>query len=294
MKPLSPLGMASASALLAVSLCSTNCATNTTARRDDSSVMEISVPEQKMALFRDGELVKTYPISTSKFGLGDERGSYKTPVGKFEVAKKIGDGKPAGAVFKSRKWTGEVIEPDSPGRDPIVSRILWLEGLERRNRNAYSRYIYIHGTAAEKDVGTPASYGCIRMKSEDVIDLHDRIGEGAKVYVLKRKLDLEPAEPAPSPADRNHPALPSEIVPPAETIPEPAPLEPAVRLADSEKETASPPRTEPGALRAIRPISSTPIRKEIRKQDVVRKSLVIDLPARHRPVPGEASERGPE
>lgn len=170
------------------SLSMSSCAVQTAAKRDSLHVMEVSVPMQKMALYRQGELVKTYPVSTSKFGLGDEKGSYRTPAGKMEVAEKIGAGKPAGAVFKSRKWTGEVIKPDSPGRDPIVSRILWLNGLEPSNKNAYARCIYIHGTAAERNIGTPASYGCVRMKSKDVIDLHDRVGEGSKVFVVRKGL----------------------------------------------------------------------------------------------------------
>lgn len=171
----------------------TSCAVQSSARSDSLNVMEVSVPMQKMALYREGELVKTYPVSTSKFGLGDEKGSYRTPPGRMEVAEKIGGGKPAGAVFKSREWTGEVIKPDAPGRDPIVSRILWLKGLEPKNANAFARCIYIHGTAAERDIGKPASYGCVRMKSKDVIDLHDRVGEGSKVFVVQKGLwrDME-------------------------------------------------------------------------------------------------------
>jgi len=169
------------------------CTVKTSASRDSAHLIKVSVPDQKMALYHQGELVATYPVSTSKFGLGDERGSYKTPTGRMEVVKKIGGEAPLGAVFKSRKWTGEVLPPDAPGRDPIVSRILWLNGLERQNRNAYSRYIYIHGTAAESDIGTPASYGCIRMRSTDIADLYEKIGEGTTVYVMRRAIpDVEP------------------------------------------------------------------------------------------------------
>ena len=176
------------SIILVAAVSLSSCAVQTSAKRDSLNVMEVSVPQQKMALYRQGELVKTYPVSTSKFGLGDEKGSYRTPLGKMEVAEKIGGGKPAGAVFKSRQWTGEVIKPDAPGRDPIVSRILWLKGLEPKNQNAFSRCIYIHGTAAENDIGKPVSYGCVRMKSKDVIDLHDRVGEGSKVFVVQKGL----------------------------------------------------------------------------------------------------------
>lgn len=154
-------------------------------------MLKVSVPTQEMILYKEGKMVKIYPVSTSKFGLGNEKGSYQTPLGRMQVAEKIGGGKPAGAVFKSRKWTGEVIKPDSPGRDPIVSRILWLRGTEKKNDNTYSRCIYIHGTAAEKDIGKPVSYGCIRMTSNDVIDLYRKVGEGATVYITKKDLSEE-------------------------------------------------------------------------------------------------------
>ncbi|MEM6279932.1 MAG: L,D-transpeptidase, partial [Verrucomicrobiota bacterium] len=146
----------------------------------------------------EGALVKTYPVSTSKFGLGNEKGSYRTPLGKMEVAEKIGHGKPAGAVFKSRKWTGEILKPNAPGRDPIVSRILWLNGLEPKNKNTYSRCIYIHGTAAEYSIGKASSYGCIRMKSRDIIDLFGKVGEGSKVFIVRKELwkDEEKAQAA--------------------------------------------------------------------------------------------------
>lgn len=151
---------------------------------DTHSKMIVSVKDQAMLLTKDGKPVKAYKISTSKFGLGNTPKSRKTPLGKMAVAKKIGAGAPSGAVFKSRKRTGEVLKPNAPGRDPIVSRILWLKGLERKNQNTFGRYIYIHGTPEEWKIGRPASYGCIRMKSKDVIDLYGRIGEGARVEVV--------------------------------------------------------------------------------------------------------------
>lgn len=186
---------------LTVSFLAVSCSVPSSATRDSLHVMEVSVPQQKMALYREGALVKTFPISTSKYGLGDEKGSYRTPPGRMQVAEKIGAGKPAGAVFKSREWTGEVVKPDAPGRDPIVSRILWLKGLEPKNENAYSRCIYIHGTAAEKDIGRAVSYGCIRMKSKDVIDLYDKVGEGADVVVVRHNLwrEFKQAEEAAQP-----------------------------------------------------------------------------------------------
>jgi len=149
----------------------------------------VSVKDQRMSVIDKGEVVKTYPVSTSKFGLGNSRGSKHTPLGTMRVAKKIGKGAPLGAVFKSRKRTGEVLKPNAPGRDPIVTRILWLEGTEAKNRNTFSRYIYIHGTPEERKIGSPASYGCIRMKSRDVIDLYNRLKIGSSVKVVKYSLD---------------------------------------------------------------------------------------------------------
>lgn len=149
----------------------------------------VSVKEQKLAIYnRGGSISKEYPVSTSKFGVGDKPGTYGTPLGVHEVIAKIGHGAPSGAVFKSRKWTGEVIKPDAPGRDPIVSRIMWLRGMEKENKNAYARCIYIHGTGEERNVGKPVSYGCIRMKSRDVIDLFDRLPIGSRVLVTKDAL----------------------------------------------------------------------------------------------------------
>jgi lipoprotein-anchoring transpeptidase ErfK/SrfK len=155
---------------------------------DDRNKMLVSVRDQKMLLIRDGQPVKAYKISTSKFGLGDQPGSNRTPLGRMKVAKKIGCGQPAGAVFKSRRPTGEVLKPNAPGRDPIVSRILWLTGTNAYNRNAYRRYIYIHGTPEVNRLGTPASFGCIRMGTRDVVDLYNRVGTGADVYVMRGSL----------------------------------------------------------------------------------------------------------
>lgn len=151
---------------------------------DNRSVMYVSVARQHLYLYQDDIAVVSYPISTSKFGIGDTPNSYKTPEGLMRVKQKIGDGLPSGAVLKSRVPTGEILPPNAPGRDPIVSRIMWLEGREGCNANAFERYIYIHGTTEEKTIGEATSYGCIRMKSRDVIDLYDRIGTGARIYVV--------------------------------------------------------------------------------------------------------------
>lgn len=155
---------------------------------DNRNKMIVSVRDQKMLLLRDGKPVKSYKVSTSKFGLGDIPNSNRTPLGRMKVAKKIGCGEPAGAVFKSRRPTGEVLKPNAPGRDPIVSRILWLTGTQSHNRNAFRRYIYIHGTPEVNRLGSPASYGCIRMGTRDVVDLYNRVGAGADVYVIRGSL----------------------------------------------------------------------------------------------------------
>lgn len=149
----------------------------------------VSVRDQKMAVMRHGRVVKTYPVSTSKFGLGDKKGSCRTPLGAHRIASKIGSGQPKGMVFKSRKPTGECVAPNSPGRDPIVTRIMWLEGLEPRNRNAHSRLIYIHGTAEERTIGTPASYGCVRMKSNDVYEAFNLLRTGDPVVIERCSID---------------------------------------------------------------------------------------------------------
>jgi lipoprotein-anchoring transpeptidase ErfK/SrfK len=158
----------------------TSCAT----RFDSDHKMIVSARDQKMVVLKHGKKIREYPVSTSKFGLGDKKGSYRTPMGKMQVASKFGDGAAKGTVFKARQPTGEVVKPNSPGRDPIVTRILWLRGMEGRTQNAQPRCIYIHGTPEERTIGTPASYGCIRMRSKDVVDLFRIVGVGAEIEVV--------------------------------------------------------------------------------------------------------------
>jgi lipoprotein-anchoring transpeptidase ErfK/SrfK len=154
------------------------------AKGDSRHEIIVSVKDQQLLLKMDGKVEALYPVSTSKFGIGDRLGSYATPLGKFFVRMKIGMGQPLGTVFRSRRPTGEVLKPNAPGRDPIVTRILWLEGTEAGNRNAFGRGIYIHGTPQESALGRPASYGCIRMRSKDVATLCDRVGTGATVRII--------------------------------------------------------------------------------------------------------------
>jgi len=167
--------------LLAILLAS--CATP-----DTQHHIVISAREQKLALLDRGNLMAVYPVSTSKFGLGDWRGSSCTPLGELEIAEKIGGDAPLGTVFKDRRRTGEIVAPDTPGRDPIVTRILWLRGREEQNANAFGRYIYIHGTPEERSIGLPVSYGCIRMRSTDIVNLYNAVGYKTEVTIIDAPL----------------------------------------------------------------------------------------------------------
>lgn len=152
----------------------------------------ISVRDQKLMVIEDGKRAAVYPVSTSKFGLGDRWGSMATPLGWLQVAQKIGDHAPPGAVFHKRRFTGEILAPNAPGRDPIVTRIIWLRGLESANANAFNRCIYIHGTPEEKIIGRPASYGCVRMSSKDVSEVYSQIQIGALVRIIPDSLPKLP------------------------------------------------------------------------------------------------------
>ncbi len=143
----------------------------------------ISTTDQRMYLFENGTRLASFPVSTSKFGLGSGNRSFRTPLGVLQIHKKVGDQMPEGTVFKALRPTGEILRPNTPGRDPIVTRILCLNGLESQNRNAAARCIYIHGTPAEHKIGRPASYGCVRMKSRDIVRLYDRVQLGATVLI---------------------------------------------------------------------------------------------------------------
>ncbi len=146
-----------------------------------SPTIHISISRQTLTLRGAGPEV-VYPVSTSRYGIGTEAGSYKTPLGRFVVSEKIGDGASAGAVFKSRVPTGELGDEANP-EDLVQTRILWLHGLDAENANTHDRYIYIHGTNHEEAIGTAASHGCVRMRNEDVIELFDRVSEGAPVFI---------------------------------------------------------------------------------------------------------------
>jgi L,D-transpeptidase YbiS len=144
--------------------------------------IHISVKKQELALKLGRKKLAAYPISTSRFGLGSREGSLKTPTGAFRIAEKIGDGMPLGTVFKSRrpaKATKRMLRED----DLVMTRILWLDGTERTNANTYERFIYIHGTNHEEQIGEPVSHGCIRMRNSDLVELFDRVGVDTPVII---------------------------------------------------------------------------------------------------------------
>jgi len=155
----------------------------------DSLSIVVSVPEQKLYVFNaDGHKVASYRVSTSKFGIGDSRWSYATPTGQLEVSAKIGHGAEPGTVFHHCRPTGEICPANADGRDPIVTRILCLRGLESQNTHALSRGIFIHGTPDERHIGRPVSYGCIRMKSRDVLELFDQVHPGTRVEITTERI----------------------------------------------------------------------------------------------------------
>jgi L,D-transpeptidase YbiS len=138
---------------------------------------------QSLSLFRDAELIFTAPVSTSRFGLGFENGSRKTPTGHFSIHQKIGGGMPVETVFKGRKPVTTPVDW-STDSDLITSRILWLHGLDEENAHTKERYIYIHGTNQEQLIGQAASSGCIRMRNADIVRLFDLIDVDAAVEIV--------------------------------------------------------------------------------------------------------------
>ena len=145
--------------------------------------LRIDVARQRLEVLREGHVHRSYAISTSRFGLGFEHGSNKTPLGRFVVGEKIGAGAALGAVFRSRQPTGELVSQGGE-EDLILTRILWLAGLDEANANTRERYIYIHGTNQEELLGTPASHGCVRMSNADIKEFFDETPEGTVVEIV--------------------------------------------------------------------------------------------------------------
>ena len=142
----------------------------------------ISIHDQRLTLKEGESLISTYPVSTSRFGIGTEEGSMKTPIGRFRVAEKIGGNMPSGTIFRSRV----PLNPEDPlptTEDLVMSRILWLDGMDEYNANTRDRFIYIHGTKHEDKIGSPVSHGCIRMRNADVMELFDLVHENTPVVI---------------------------------------------------------------------------------------------------------------
>ncbi|CAH1748548.1 ErfK/YbiS/YcfS/YnhG family protein [Thauera humireducens] len=153
----------------------------------------IDLGRQSLELFGDdGACIRRYAVSTALNGPGEESGSQRTPRGRHRIRARIGAGAPCGAVFRGRRPTGECWTPEfaaaHPGRDWILSRILWLCGEEPgRNRlghvDSMRRYIYIHGTGDDQPMGVPLSHGCVRMRNREIIELFDLVPAGTKVEI---------------------------------------------------------------------------------------------------------------
>ena len=158
--------------------------------------IDVSLATQQLYLYRRSDegvrLLCQFPVSTARNGAGELEGSFCTPRGAHRIAQKIGEDAPLFAVFKAREATGEIWTPQldaaEPGRDWILSRILWLDGLEPgKNQggevDSHARYIYIHGTNEEDKIGTPVSHGCIRMRNADVVTLFDQVAVDTRVNI---------------------------------------------------------------------------------------------------------------
>ena len=155
-------------------------------------LVRVDLSAQMLEVEDSGVVVASYPVSTASKGAGEQQDSEQTPRGRHEIRAKIGAGAAPGTVFVSRRRTGEICDSASleadPDRDWILTRILWLRGLERgRNRHGsvdtMRRYIYIHGTPHEEAIGEAASHGCIRMRNADVIELFDLVEVGDIVQI---------------------------------------------------------------------------------------------------------------
>jgi len=144
--------------------------------------LRINVAQQRMDLLANDRVIRSYQVSTSRFGLGSEPGSFKTPLGKFRIAEKIGAGAEIGMIFKSRVATGRIGSEHEPD-DFVQTRILWLDGLEPHNVNTHDRYIYIHGTNQESKLGLPESHGCVRMANAAIAELFELVPSGCSVCV---------------------------------------------------------------------------------------------------------------
>jgi len=144
--------------------------------------IHISIRDQRLTLKKDDTPIRDYPVSTSRFGIGTDEGSMKTPTGRFRIGEKIGGEMPSDTVFRARVAL-KPGDPLPPTEDLVMSRILWLDGLDEDNANTRDRFIYIHGTKHEDKIGIPDSHGCVRMRNGDVAELFKLVDEGTHVII---------------------------------------------------------------------------------------------------------------
>ena len=152
----------------------------------NEKIVYISLKDQRLYIIYKKKLLKEFDISSSKYGIGFEEGSLKTPVGLHHIKSKIGDEVPINGIFKYRKYSGELSVPNHPNyvnKDLITTRILRLSGSTSENKASYHRCIYIHGTPEEDRIGEPSSHGCIRMRNIDVYALYEFVEKGTPVLI---------------------------------------------------------------------------------------------------------------
>ncbi|MCP1676075.1 lipoprotein-anchoring transpeptidase ErfK/SrfK [Natronocella acetinitrilica] len=154
--------------------------------------LDVDIQRQRLTLREGDRALAEFPVATAARGIGQQEGSFQTPTGWHYVRARIGEGVPLGAVFRGRRWTGEICDAalyaSNPARDWILTRILWLCGLEPgHNRggrvDSMRRYIYLHGCPDEVGIGEPASKGCIRLRNQDMLMLFDQVPAGSRVLI---------------------------------------------------------------------------------------------------------------
>ncbi len=153
-------------------------------------MININISTQTLDYYQDNVLQKSYSISSSINGVGEVEGSFCTPTGRFKISEKIGDNAELGTIFITRIPTGDIYSKQlfnqQTDRDWILTRILWLDGVEEHNKNTHKRYIYIHGSPDEFMMGTPKSKGCIRMRNQDIVELFEKIHIGEDVAIIEQ------------------------------------------------------------------------------------------------------------
>jgi len=161
----------------------------------NNKLIVVNIAEQSLSLFNNQQLIMEFSVATALKGAGERRGSEQTPRGWHQIRARIGEHNPINTVFIGRRPTGEIYSPQLrsiyPHRDWILTRILWLSGLEKgRNRfgevDTMARYIYIHGCPDDEPVGIPNSHGCIRMRNQELIKFFDNVSVGTKINIIEK------------------------------------------------------------------------------------------------------------